>query len=638
MWWRVRSLYCVLRRWLTRGWPGPCAKPASPDAIKDDAAATFSLTVGPGMPAMSVSVPRAAAAEALIQWYGRGDPASTGPGEPGSSIRETSRETDPPAAAALPDDVPPEPPIVRWSWPALAGGGLQDETGSREHLVAFLRSGRRAEGLRIHGSLRLSGLGVRSLPAGMTVEGDLDASDCPRLRHVGDRLRVLGSLTIGGAAIAVGGAERQAGSRGKHPRAASGRHAPLPALPPTVVVGGDMVLRGCLQLRRLPPRLSVGGSLVIVGCRSLDTLADGLQVPGDLFIVGCPTLRKLPAGLSVGGDLRLSGTAVERLPDDLRVRGRLVLEHCGNLRTLPDSLDEAVKALRIRCCPLERLPENLRVAENLFLAKLPRLDKLPPGLEVGGNLTVKDCRTLVDLPPALTVPGTVDLSGCAALVRLPAGLRVGGDLKATDCKQLLELPAGLAVRGRVDLGGCVSLAALPRGLRVRSLSVRGCTSLQSLPEDLHVSEFVEVAGAGITSVPVAVQSTVQFRWHGVRVPAATILRPETLPPEQVLLEPNAEVRRVILERVGIENVLARCDAKELDRDTDAGGERQLVEVSVTHSPWVASGVYRFLVCRCPSTARRYLLRVPPDTTTCHAAAAWIAGFDDPAMYRPITET
>ncbi|ULH16181.1 hypothetical protein MF271_06080 [Deinococcus sp. KNUC1210] len=42
--------------------------------------------------------------------------------------------------------------------------------------------------------------------------------------------------------------------------------------------------------------------------------------------------------------------------------------------------------------------------------------------------------------------------------------------------------------------------------------------------------------------------------------------------------------------------------------------------------------------QCPSTGRSYFIRVPPSTTTCHQAAAWIAGFDDPAQYRPVMES
>ena len=46
----------------------------------------------------------------------------------------------------------------------------------------------------------------------------------------------------------------------------------------------------------------------------------------------------------------------------------------------------------------------------------------------------------------------------------------------------------------------------------------------------------------------------------------------------------------------------------------------------------------FLHCRCPSSGREYLLRVPPTTSKCHAAAAWLAGFDNPDNYKPVKET
>ncbi len=48
-----------------------------------------------------------------------------------------------------------------------------------------------------------------------------------------------------------------------------------------------------------------------------------------------------------------------------------------------------------------------------------------------------------------------------------------------------------------------------------------------------------------------------------------------------------------------------------------------------------------LVCvslNCPSTGRRYVLRVPPAIDTCRRAAAWLAGFDNADDYAPVLET
>ena len=39
-----------------------------------------------------------------------------------------------------------------------------------------------------------------------------------------------------------------------------------------------------------------------------------------------------------------------------------------------------------------------------------------------------------------------------------------------------------------------------------------------------------------------------------------------------------------------------------------------------------------------STGRQYALRVPPAMRTCRQAAAWTAGFTDPADYNPLVET
>jgi hypothetical protein len=73
-------------------------------------------------------------------------------------------------------------------------------------------------------------------------------------------------------------------------------------------------------------------------------------------------------------------------------------------------------------------------------------------------------------------------------------------------------------------------------------------------------------------------------------------------------------------------------ATVFDRDTDRGGERTLVVMIVNARP------HRYLHCRCPSTRREYLLRVPSSVTTCRAAAAWLAGFDNPDDYHPLKET
>ena len=111
------------------------------------------------------------------------------------------------------------------------------------------------------------------------------------------------------------------------------------------------------------------------------------------------------------------------------------------------------------------------------------------------------------------------------------------------------------------------------------------------------------------------------------------LEPETITAAQVLAEKNAELRRVMMERMGYLRFSREVGATELDQDTDAGGMRQLLKIEMDDDEPLVG-----LACRCPSTDRQYFLRVPPNMETCHQAAAWMAGFDDPSRYRPLIET
>ena len=71
----------------------------------------------------------------------------------------------------------------------------------------------------------------------------------------------------------------------------------------------------------------------------------------------------------------------------------------------------------------------------------------------------------------------------------------------------------------------------------------------------------------------------------------------------------------------------------LDEDEDSGGKRKLLAISIPNDEDLV-----VLSVSCPSTGRKYVLRVPPRTRTCHQAAAWIAGFDNPDDYHPVYET
>jgi hypothetical protein len=277
-----------------------------------------------------------------------------------------------------------------------------------------------------------------------------------------------------------------------------------------------------------------------------------------------------------------------------------------------------------------RLTRPVRGA--LSLAGKADLRALPAGLVVTQRLDLTDCTSLTELPEGLSA-GALVVRGCASLHSLPEGLRTSF-LDATDCRNLARWPARASIEhGHVILRNCVALTALPPWLRqVGALDVSGCVGIRALPEGLRVNSFVDVAGSGLTSVPDSLAG-VELRWRGVRIDARIAFDPAAIEPSEVLAEPNAERRRVLLERIGYERFLETVRPDVLDRDVDPGGPRALLRVALEND--------EALVClsvSCPSTARRYMLRVPPSMQSCHQAAAWIAGFDDPKDYAPVIET
>ena len=162
--------------------------------------------------------------------------------------------------------------------------------------------------------------------------------------------------------------------------------------------------------------------------------------------------------------------------------------------------------------------------------------------------------------------------------------------------------------------------------------MRDCTNLGGLPPQLRVADWIEIANSGLRALPERSRG-VRLLWRGVAVDADAAFHPERLRVEDILQQQNSERRRLYLQWFGVERFMRSADARVLDADTDAGSGRELLQVELAND--------ESLVCvsvQCPSTGRRYLLRVPPTVTSCQEAVAWTAGFDDPLDYRPIVET
>jgi hypothetical protein len=300
-------------------------------------------------------------------------------------------------------------------------------------------------------------------------------------------------------------------------------------------------------------------------------------------------LAKRPAALTVRGTLRLEPARPIPLPEELHATGL-------------DAHD---------CTWLTRLPQRLRLA---------------------GRLDVSGCLGLRELPSDLQATSIV-MRACPGLTTLPDGLRLSF-LDATDCSAFARFPEhGHFAHGHLRLRNCVSLRELPPWLEsVAGLDLAGCVGIRALPAGLRIGSFLDVAETALSALPPELVGT-PLRWRGAPVDERIAFHPETLTADEVLEEPNVELRRVKLARMGYERFLAESGAVALHSDRDPGGPRQLFRIELPpDEPLVCLSVI------CPSTTRRYVLRVPPTLTRCHDAAAWIAGFDDPAEYAPELET
>jgi hypothetical protein len=319
-------------------------------------------------------------------------------------------------------------------------------------------------------------------------------------------------------------------------------------------------------------------------------------------------------GMRVDGSLEFRDEAgLRRLPPGLKVR-RLRLVSCPNLEALPDGLD--VRSLEMTDCPrITTLPSRLHCYE--ILARRSNLSTLDGDLLVDYRLDLGDGKRLTRLPARLKA-GALILSGCTALETLPEGLEVCF-LDLQGCLRLTRWPRAMTLHiGRLSLAGCARVTQLPPGLRrLAHLDVSGCPGVTRLPPGLRIDSSMEVAGSGLKRLPRSLKG-VRVRWRGVEVGERVAFRPETLAADDIL---------------GFEWFIRHAGAETLDVDHDPGGERRLLRVAVPDDePLVCVSV------ACPSTERRYLLRVPPATTTCRQATAWMAGFDDPDDYRPLIET
>jgi len=242
---------------------------------------------------------------------------------------------------------------------------------------------------------------------------------------------------------------------------------------------------------------------------------------------------RAPAGLHVDGTLDLAQLSQPvALPEGLVVR-RLLLRGSRELVELPAGLH--CYELDASDTMLRELPAGSAIEYRLNLTGCIALERLPDGLTVG-SLILQGCSTLTALPEGLSV-SFLDISGCSQLQHWPqSGSIYAGHLWARGCSGLRSLPAWIGTIAQLNLAGC-------RGLR-------------DLPATIQVSSWIDLAGTGITWLPAGARRA-QLRWNGVPIDARIAFQPETITGQEILQEPNAERRRVLLERMGYPAFLAQ---------------------------------------------------------------------------------
>jgi hypothetical protein len=124
-----------------------------------------------------------------------------------------------------------------------------------------------------------------------------------------------------------------------------------------------------------------------------------------------------------------------------------------------------------------------------------------------------------------------------------------------------------------------------------------------------------------------------YAWHGIIVPEYVVLLPEPIDVEMINNEPNAEVRRVLIERFGLDNYLKAGNVVKIHQDEcgvlyrmNLRGDEPILVVRVINSTAEPDGIFK-----------EYFLRVPPNMLRARQAVAWTFGLPE-EEYFPLAET
>ena len=129
--------------------------------------------------------------------------------------------------------------------------------------------------------------------------------------------------------------------------------------------------------------------------------------------------------------------------------------------------------------------------------------------------------------------------------------------------------------------------------------------------------------------------------NGIELPAHYALSPSSCwSAQQILEEPNAHVRRMLIEEMGYARLCQELQAEELDSWREYTLLRLPIYDDFSRAVFWRKPFHRtdgvepthLLKMSCPSTKSMYVLRVPPNLKSAREAATWINWESDPESF------
>lgn len=265
-------------------------------------------------------------------------------------------------------------------------------------------------------------------------------------------------------------------------------------------------------------------------------------------------------------------TTIEELTNHARLNSGVVDATVDlsrqNITSLPEEVTEIRGSLYCHNCPqLVSLGNLQSVAWGLYASDCPQLVSLGNLVSVGGGLFCNNCSQLVSLGKLQSIGGTFACYYNPQLSSLGNLEFVGGVFSCGNCPKLASFGSLKYVHGWLNCADS-PLANDPQSLLK---VVQGHIYLKCDRQGRHHCQD----GCAIISK----SHGEEFYWHGVKVPGFVILHPESITLAHINNEANAEVRRVMIFRYGLDRYLQDAGGTLIDDHPRFG---KLWRISIEH--------------------------------------------------------